>query len=86
MAQNFISKTSAILHSITKGISKTYQFEREHWLSEVLQKHDSLIIYSFIFIHSVMSENDKKHVTFTRNEVKETHLVFSKEEISRFHI
>ena len=24
--------------------------------------------------------------TFTRNEVKVTHLVFSKEEISRFHI
>ena len=59
MAQDFISKTSTVLHSITKIISKTYQFEREHWLSVVLQKHDSLIIYSFIFIHSVMSENDK---------------------------
>ena len=59
MAQNFISKTSTILHSITKGISKIYQLKREYWLSEVLQKHHSLIIYSFIIIHSVMSENDK---------------------------
>ena len=59
MAQNFISKTSAILHSVTKGISRIYQLEREYCLSEVLQKHHSSIIYSFIFIHSVMSENDK---------------------------
>ena len=59
MAQNFISKSSNILHSITKVIFKIYQLEREYWLSEVLQKHHSLIIYSFIFIHSVMSENDK---------------------------
>ena len=59
MAQSFISKTSTILHSITKEISKIYQLEREYWLSEVLQKHHNLIIYSSIFIHSVMSENDK---------------------------
>ena len=59
MAQNFISKTLTILHSITKGISKIYQLEREYWLFEVIQKHHSLVIYSFIFIHSVMSENDK---------------------------
>ena len=37
-----------------------HQLERELWLSEVLQKHKSSIIFSFIFIHSVMSENDKK--------------------------
>ena len=59
MTQNFIAKTSTILHSMTKGISKIYQLEREYWLSEVLQKHHSLIIYSIIFIHSVMSENEK---------------------------
>ena len=47
MAQNFISKTSTILYSITEENSKIYQLERELWLSEVLQKH------------SVMSENDK---------------------------
>ena len=56
MAQNFIPKTLTSLYSITKGISKMYQLEREQWLSEVLQKHQSSIIYSFIFIHSLMSE------------------------------
>ena len=59
MAQNFISKTSTVLYSITKGISKICQLERDYWLSEVLQKHQSSIIYSRIFIHSLMSENDK---------------------------
>ena len=59
MAQNFIPKTSTILYSITKGISEIYQLERELWLTEVLQKHQSSVIYSFVFIHSVMSENDK---------------------------
>ena len=59
MAQNFIPKTLTILCSVTKGISKIYQLEREQWLSEVLQKHQSSIIYSFIFIRSLMSENDK---------------------------
>ena len=59
MAQNFIPKTSTILHSITEEISETYQLEREQWFSEVLQKHQSSIICSFIFIHSLMSENDK---------------------------
>ena len=58
MAQNFIPKASTILYSITKGIS-IYQLERELWQSEVLQKHQIYIIYSFIFIHSLMSENDK---------------------------
>ena len=33
---------------------------------KVLQKHKSSIIYSFIFIHSMMSENDKKG-TFNRS-------------------
>ena len=35
---------------ITKGISKIYQVEKEEWLSEVLQKHQSSIIFSFMFI------------------------------------
>ena len=59
MAQNFLPKTSTILYSITKGISKIYQLEIELWLSEVLQKHQSSIICSFMFIHSLVSENDK---------------------------
>ena len=59
MAQNFIPETSTILSSMTKEISKIYQLERELWLSEVLQTHQSSVIYSFIFIHSLMSENDK---------------------------
>ena len=59
MAQNFIHKSTVILCSITKGISKICQLERELWLAEVLQKHQSSIIHSFIFIHSLMSENDK---------------------------
>ena len=56
MTQHFIPKTSTILYSITKGISEIYQLERELWLSEVFQKHQGLIIYSFIFIHSLISE------------------------------
>ena len=59
MPQNFIPKTSTILYYVTKGISEIYQLERELWLSEVLQKHQSAIIYSFIVIHSLESENDK---------------------------
>ena len=90
IAQTFIPKTSTILYSVTKEISKIYQLERELWLSEVLQIHQSSVIHSFIFIHSLMSENDKMYlqsfVTFTRNEVRGTYLVFSKEEISRFYI
>ena len=59
MAQNFIPKTLTILYSVTKGISKIYQVRREEWLSKVVQKHQSSIIDSFIFIHSVISENDR---------------------------
>ena len=59
MVQNFIYKTSTILYSITKEFSKIYQVEREQWLSEVLQKCQSSSVYSFIFIRSGISENDK---------------------------
>ena len=59
IAQTFIPKTSTILYSVTEGISKIYQLERELWLSEVLEIHQSSVIHSFIFIHSLMSENDK---------------------------
>ena len=59
IAQTFIPKTSAILCSIAKGISKIYQLERELGLSEVIQRHQSSVIHSFIFIHSLMSENNK---------------------------
>ena len=43
------------------------QLEREQWLCEVLQKHKSSIIFSFIFIHSLMSENDKKVLLIIRD-------------------
>ena len=59
MAQNFIPKTSTILYSITNGISKIYQLKKRVMLSKVLQKQKSSVIYSFIFIDSLMSENDK---------------------------
>ena len=90
MAQNFIPKTSTILYSITKGISETYQRERELWLSQVLLKHQSSVIYSFIFIHSLMSENNKNVplivCDFHTKWGKRDALSFSKEEISRFRI
>ena len=54
MAQNVLPKTSIILYSITKEISKIYHLEREQWLSEVLQKHQGLNI--FIHIHSFYDE------------------------------
>ena len=59
LAQTFIPKTSTILYSVTTEVSKIYQLERELWLSEVLQIHQSSVIHSFIFIHSLMSENGK---------------------------
>ena len=59
IVQTFTSKTSTILYSVTKGISKIYQVERELCLSEVIQIHQSSVIHLFIFIHSLMSENDK---------------------------
>ena len=37
------------------------------WLSEVLQKHQSPIMYLFIFIHSLMSENDKNVPSIIRD-------------------
>ena len=51
MAQSFIPKTSTILYSITEKISEILEREK------ILQKHQSSIIYSFIFIHSLMSGN-----------------------------
>ena len=63
-----------------------HQLEREKWLSKFLQEHTSSILYLFIFIHSVMSENDKKvpSIIFTRNEVCGTHLVFQKRRFQGF--
>ena len=57
IAQTFKPKTSTILYSVTREISEIYQLERELWLSEVLQIQSS-VIHSFIFIRSLMSEND----------------------------
>ena len=76
MVQNFIFKTSDILESITTETSKRYQFQREQWLSEALQNHQS----SVNFIHSVINENEKMYlqsfVTFTQNELRGIRLVF----------
>ena len=36
------------------------QLERERWLSEILIKHQSSILCSFIVIHSVMLETGNK--------------------------
>ena len=36
-----------------------YLLEGEQWLSEILQKHESSVIYSFVLIHSARSEIDK---------------------------
>ena len=58
-AQNFIVRTSISHCSMTKRISEMCLLEREQWLSEVLQKHQSSVIYSVIFIHSVRSEINK---------------------------
>ena len=65
-------------------------FKREYWLSGVLQKHQRSIIYSFIFIHSLMSENDKNVPLivcdfYTKSSKRDTYS-FSEEEISRFHV
>ena len=57
MAQNFIPKTLTVLYSITEEISKIYQLERVMALRSPSKA--SKFIYSFIFFHSLMSENDK---------------------------
>ena len=86
MAQNFISKTATILYSIRKGISKIYQLK--NYGSQVLEKHQNSVIYSFVFIHSRMSENDKSVpfivFDFHMKRGKRTHLVFSKRRFQGF--
>ena len=72
IAQTFIPKTSTILYSIAKGISKIYQLERELGLSEVIQRHQSSVIHSFIFIRSKMYL--QSFVNFIQNEIRGTHL------------
>ena len=44
---------------MAKRISEMYLRQREQWLSDIFQKHQSSVIYSFIFIYSVRSEIDK---------------------------
>ena len=58
-AQNFLFRTSIGHYSLTKGIFEMQLLKREQCLSEVLQKHQSSVIYSFILIHSVMNGFDK---------------------------
>ena len=67
---------------MTKKTNEMHVLEREQWLSEVLQKHQSSLMYSFVSIHSVRSETDKNlhsmHGGFYTKEVGGTRLVFSK--------
>ena len=74
---------------MTKRISEMCPLEREQWVSEVLQKHQSSVIYLFIFIHSVMSDYKNVHSMHcglhTKRDRWDT-VSFSKEEILRFHI
>ena len=59
-----------------------YLLEGEQWLSKGFQKHQSSVIYSFIFIHSARSELTKTCIqctaAFIRKEVGGTPLVFQK--------
>ena len=88
-AQNSICRTLVGHYSTTKRISEMYLLEREQWLSEIVQKHQSSVIYSFIFIHSVRSETDRTvhsvHCSFYTKRGRWETLHFSNEEISRFH-
>ena len=69
---------------MTKRISEIYLLETEQWFSEVLRKQQKSLIYSFVFIHYVMNEIDKKvhsmHCGFKTKKVVGVRLVFSKEE------
>ena len=56
---SFEFRTSVGLSSMAKRIFEMYLLEREQQLSEVFQKHQSSVIYSFIFIHYVMSQTDR---------------------------
>ena len=57
-------------------------------LSQVLEKHQNSVIYSFVFIHSLMSENDKSVPSivfdFHMKRGKRDTLSFFKKELSRF--
>ena len=92
MAQNFTPKTSTILYSITEGTLKYINSkESDGSLKSFKSIKVQSYVHSYSFIHSLMSENRKKmylqsFATKRRNEVRGTHLVFSKEEISRFHV
>ena len=86
MAQNVISKTATILYSIRKRISKIYQLKNYGSLKSL--KSIKIQSYSFVFIHSVMSENDKSVpfiiFDFHMKRGKRTHLVFSKRRFQGF--
>ena len=59
-----------------KRICEMYLLEREQWLSEVLQKHQSSVIHSSIFIHSVLSESDKTVLSESDKNVYSMHCDF----------
>ena len=89
MAQNFISKTAAILYSIRKGISKIYQLKDYGSLKSLksIKIQSYIHLYSFILWWVKMTKVYLlSFLTFTWKEVRGTHLVFFRKEISRFCI
>ena len=56
--QNFIFRTSTAHSSMTNS-SEMNLLERSNGSLKVLQNHQSSVIYSFIFVHSAMSEIHK---------------------------
>ena len=58
--------------------------------TQVLEKHQNSVIYSFVFLHSLMSENDKSVpfivFDFHMKRGKRDTLSFFKKEIPRFCI
>ena len=89
MTQNFIPKTSTILYSITKGISKIYQLEESNgslksFRSIKVQSYNHL----YSFIHSLICENDKNVplivCEFQTKCGKRTHLAFWKRRYQGF--
>ena len=86
--QNFIHETSVVLYSITfykLFISKESDGSMKSFKSVTVESY--IHSYSFALWWVKMTKRYLySFVTFTRNDVCGTHLVFSKEEISRFHI
>ena len=58
VARTLIFETSVALYSITKGIYEICLLESKQWISKVLLKYKSLVIYLLTFIYFVTYETD----------------------------